>query len=328
MNFKDSTYQENFRIYLNTLGYQSRSVRTQIRLLHYFLNRIYPKTIENITTKDIADYYEYLETKPNKRTGGQLNQKTIAHYKRNIVLFFDYLEQTDLIQTNPLHQIYITKQSSPKTITTYIRNILSQQEVKTLYKHTKNALERLVLSLGYGCGLRVSELVQLNIVDINLEDKIVIIPSGKGNKRRIVPMSKGVCKDIIFYLKHERDLKINDNYPSTQSVRAESRTKSPLVLDSKGNRMQQWTYNKILKQIINRTNDIHIINKNITIHSLRHSIATHLLEQGLSLEQVKQFLGHAYLQTTEIYTHIIKIKLKEDDTNNVFTTKLQPNIYL
>jgi integrase/recombinase XerD len=307
IHLNHQNHYENFRIYLNTLGYQSRSVRTQIRLIKLFLNHIYPKTIDTIDNTDIEQYYQYLETKPNKRTGEKLNPKTIAHYIRSVELFFMHLQQNGIIKVNPI--LTIQKENAAKTITTYTRSILFQQEAKTLYKHTKNALERIVLSLGYGCGLRVSELVKLNRKDVNLEDKILIILSGKGNKRRIVPMSTGVCKDIIFYLKHERDLKINDNYPSTQSVRAESRTKSPLVLDSKGNRMQQWTYNKILKQIINRSNDINIINKNITMHSLRHSIATHLLEQGLSLEQVKQFLGHAYLQTTEIYTHITNIKL-------------------
>jgi integrase/recombinase XerD len=315
---------QNYYHYLITLGYHPRGVRTKTRLLNYFLNFIYLKSIDSIDSSDIQNYYNELKERLNKRTGGKLNPKTIAHYIRSVELFFMHLQQNGIIKVNPISTITIRRggESSSKTITTYIRSILSQQEVKTLYKHTQNALERLILSLGYGCGLRVSELVKLNIADVNIAEKILIIPSGKGNKRRIVPMSKGVCKDIIFYLKHERDLKFNDNYPSTQSVRAESRTKSPLVLDSKGNRMQQWTYNKILKQIINRTNNIHIINKNITMHSLRHSIATHLLEQGLSLEQVKQFLGHAHLQTTEIYTHIIKIKLKEDATKNVFTTKL------
>jgi integrase/recombinase XerD len=305
IHLNHQNHYENFRIYLNTLGYQSRSVRTQIRLIKLFLNHIYTKTIDTIDNTDIEQYYQYLETKPNKRTGEKLNPKTIAHYIRSVELFFMHLQQKGIIKINPVP--IITKQSTAKTTTYYIRSILSQQEAKTLYKHTKNALERIVLSLGYGCGLRVSELVKLNREDVNLEDKILIIPSGKGNKRRIVPMSTGVCKAIKFYI---------------EQVRAPQNNSAALVLDSKENRMQQWTYNKILKQIINRSNDINIINKNITMHSLRHSIATHLLEQGLSLEQVKQFLGHAYLQTTEIYTHIIKIKLKEDATKNVFTTKL------
>jgi integrase/recombinase XerD len=308
MNVNYENHIQNYYHYLITLGYQPRGVRTKIRLLTLFLYRIYPKSIDTIDSADIQNYYNELKERPNKRTGEKLNPKTIAHYIRSVELFFMHLQQNGTIKINPV--LIITKQSTSKTTTHYIRSILSQQEIKTLYKHTKNALERLILSLGYGCGLRVGELVKLNIADINLEDKILIIPSGKGNKRRIVPMSTGVCKAIKFYMEDER---INLNHQNN---------KAPIILDSKGHRMQQWTYNKILKQIINRTKDITLINKNITMHSLRHSIATHLLEQGLSLEQVKQFLGHAYLQTTEIYTHITNIKLKEDGTKNVFTTKL------
>jgi integrase/recombinase XerD len=344
MNANYENNIQDYYHYLITLGYQARGVRTKTRLLNYFLkfissNRICEigeicgdtfthtnpicaisvpdsyrdcgsVSLQSITSKDIQAYYTYLQNRPNKRTGEKLNPKTIAHYIRSVELFFMHLQQNGIIQAIPI--LAIQKENTSKTNTTYIRSILSQQEAKTLYRHTKNALERLILSLGYGCGLRVGELVKLNIADINLADKILIIPSGKGNKRRIVPMSKGVCKAIKFYMEDERiNLNHQNNCHAEQLaplIWRGSRS-APIILDSKGNRMQQWTYNKILKQIINRTNDIHIINKNITMHSLRHSIATHLLEQGLSLEQVKQFLGHAYLQTTEIYTHITNIQL-------------------
>jgi integrase/recombinase XerD len=324
MNLNYENNIQDYYHYLITLGYQARGVRTKTRLLNYFLNFISSNCIceigeicgdtfthtnpicaisticgsislQSITSKDIQAYYTYLQNRPNKRTGEKLNQKTIAHYIRSVELFFIHLQQNGTIKINPV--LIITKQSTSKTNTTYIRSILTQYEIKSLYKHTKNALERIILSLGYGCGLRVGELVKINLNDVYLQDKVIVIPAGKNNKRRVVPMSTGVCKSITFYIEHER---INLNHQNSNAA---------LVLDSKKNRMQQWTYNKILKQIIQRTKDITLINKNITMHSLRHSIATHLLEQGLSLEQVRLFLGHSQLETTEIYTHITKIQL-------------------
>ena len=83
------------------------------------------------------------------------------------------------------------------------------------------------------------------------------------------------------------------------------------MLHSRGGRMNKWTYNKYLKRIIERTENQAIKDKQITIHNLRHSIATHLLEQGIPVEQVRLFLGHSQLETTQIYTHISRRQLKE-----------------
>jgi len=82
------------------------------------------------------------------------------------------------------------------------------------------------------------------------------------------------------------------------------------MLHARGGRMQQWTYNKYLKLIINRTQNPTLKAKQITIHHLRHSIATHLIEQGIPVEQIRQFLGHSQLETTQIYTHISQQQLK------------------
>lgn len=83
------------------------------------------------------------------------------------------------------------------------------------------------------------------------------------------------------------------------------------MLNSRGGRMREWTYNSSLRNIIVRTEIKAIINKEISMHNLRHSIATHLIEQGIPVEQVRQFLGHSQLETTQVYTHISKQQLKD-----------------
>ena len=203
---------------------------------------------------------------------------------------FEMLLQNQQIKINPTSTL---KFQYPKT--SQERNVATQKEIKQLYEVCETAQERAILSLAYGCGLRVSELTSCNIEDVKLREKIIIIPQGKGSKRRVVPMSNGVVKDLSNYYYNER---LNANNPS-------------FLLNKKGNRMQKWTHNKILKQLIERTENQELQEKQITIHHLRHSIATHLLERGIAVEQVRIFLGHSQLETTQIYTHISKQQLKE-----------------
>jgi len=181
------------------------------------------------------------------------------------------------------------------------RDILSQEEIKQLYEVCESAWERSILSLAYGCGLRVGELDQVNIEDIRMREKIIIIPKGKGNKRRVVPMSPGVVNDLSDYYFNER--------PFTNGK--DIKDDKAFMLNSRGGRLKEWTYNKQLKKMIGRIESEELQEKEITMHSLRHSIATHLIQQGIPVEQVRQFLGHSQLETTQVYTHISKQQLKD-----------------
>ena len=145
-------------------------------------------------------------------------------------------------------------------------------------------------------------MVKCNIEDIRLREKIVIVPDGKGSKRRVVPISSGVVKDLSDYYYNERE--------SLTKGRDYKPTESAFMLHSRGGRMRKHTYNKYLKIIIERTENQEIKDKQITIHNLRHSIATHLLEQGIPVEQVRIFLGHSQLETTQIYTHISRKQIQ------------------
>ncbi len=160
--------------------------------------------------------------------------------------------------------------------------------------------------MAYGCGLRATELQNCNIEDIKLREKILIVPKGKGNKRRVIPMSNGVVKDLSNYYYNEREA-----LTQGRDYKLNASNQNAFMLHSRGGRMMDDTYNKHLKILIERTENETIKEKQITIHCLRHSIATHLLEQGIAVEQVRIFLGHSQLETTQIYTHISKQQLKE-----------------
>ena len=150
-----------------------------------------------------------------------------------------------------------------------------------------------LLELIYGSGLRVSELLNLNLQDIHFNAKYVKIV-GKGKKERIVPINDMSIKAIKNYLANGR----------VHLVKEENNI---LFLNQYGNKLSRQGFFKILKKLANDAG----INKEISPHTLRHSFATHLLESGIDLRSLQELLGHEDISTTQIYTHISKSHLKE-----------------
>jgi integrase/recombinase XerD len=251
--------------------------------------------IKFIEPYHIQNYYKHISERPSKgKNGGTLSQKTTWGMIHDISQFYSMLQTDGDIQINPCNTIKIIY---PKD---YIeREVLTQEEITSLYNHCITAKERAILSLGYGCGMRVGEIETMKIEDLKLKDKIMIIPKGKGNKRRVIPMSPGVIKDLseYYYQEYETLAKGKDYDEKDQAF----------VLNNRGGRMKEYTFNKDLKRIIERAG---IKDKTLSMHSLRHSIASHLIEQGISVDQVRLFLGHSQLETTQTYTHISKQQLK------------------
>jgi integrase/recombinase XerD len=292
---------EQFFTYQKRLGYTRKSNKARFNYLNEFLEWLERQGLLDITqiqAPEINRYYSYISSRPSKKDGGALSQKTTHSHMRIIRDLFEMLLQNQEIKINPCSTL-----NFPYPKISEERTILDQDEIKQLYQATETAQERAILSLAYGCGLRVGELVKCNVEDIRLREKILIVPEGKGNKRRVVPLSKGVVNDLADYYYNERDeLTKGRDYKPNQNA---------FMLHSRGGRMQKDTYNKHLKAMIERTGNLEMKEKQITIHSLRHSIATHLLEQGIAVEQVRMFLGHSQLETTKIYTHISQRQLKD-----------------
>lgn len=300
---------ESFYQYQKRLGYTPKSNKSRFNYLNEFLSWLECQgllEIKAIQAHQIQEYYSYISSRPSKKDGGALSQKTTHSHMRIIRDLFEMLLQNQEININPTSTL---KFQYPKT--SQERNVATQQEIKQLYEATETAQERAILSLAYGCGLRVSELVNCNIEDIKLREKIIIIPQGKGNKRRVVPMSGGVVKDLSNYYYNEREaLTKGRDYSRAFSSPSGRSGGVAFMLHSRGGRMQKGTYNSHLKTLIERTQNDELKEKQITIHNLRHSIATHLLEQGIPVEQVRIFLGHSQLETTQLYTRVSTEMLK------------------
>jgi len=275
---KKQTEVKAFKIHLERLGYSRTSILMLPSCVNEFLE-FTRKPILEMEAKDITNYHEYLKERPRKRGSGGLSENYINHHIYSLKLFFGWQQEKGVIIENPISSLEF------KTPTSKPREILTPQEIKTLYNACETLKERAVLSLFYGCGIRRTEGENLDLKDIHFRTGILYVRNGKNNKRRAVPMSKGVSMDFKNYTYKERSPKSHEQAFITNCI---------------GTRTSGSSFNKALKNILERTG----IKKEITLHCLRHSIATHLLESGLPLEYVRDFLGHKHLESTQIYTRV------------------------
>jgi integrase/recombinase XerD len=268
---------DDFETYLIRIGYTESTQKMLPRILTEFLTYT-AKELVNIDKSDVLKYYEYIKTRPKKRGIGTLSESMINHHIYTLKVFFSYQMELGTIRADPMSTLTF---SAPKTKP---REILTQQEVNEVFENCITYRERAVLNLCYGLGLRRTEAVNLNIEDINFKTSQAFVREGKGKKRRVVPISPKVLQGLKIYLESER-----------------TSTKTKAFITTKmGERTTGGNLNSTLKTILERTE----IEKKITLHCLRHSIATHLLENGLSVERVRDFLGHKHLESTQIYTRV------------------------
>ena len=251
-----------------------------------FSDYINNKNVNHITTNDIKNYIKHLHDLNEK-------DKSIARKIVSVRTFFDYLMKNHIITINPCEKIESPKlrKSLPKT--------LNKEEIdKLLSLRPNNAKEyrnKAMIELMYATGLRVSELVNLDVNDINLKDDYVRV-FGKGKKERIVPLAEVTTKILDEY--------INIYRPTLLKGYLTDR----VFISSYGKGITRQAFFKILKKIAKEQG----ITKDFSPHTLRHSFATHLLENGADLRSIGEMLGHENIKTTQIYTHISNNKIKKD----------------
>jgi integrase/recombinase XerD len=277
--------------YLSILGYNPKTSPIIICCCREFLYNLEKHMIAPITLVDknyIKAYYKYLQERPNKR-GGLLSARWISLHLYSIKILFSFLQHTGEVINHPMSTLDFPVAKSNS------RELLTSQEVSMLYEVSETLRDRAILSLLYGCGLRVSEAMKLDINDIHFKVQLLYVREGKGKKRRVVPMSNEVARILRDYYLRER--------PVYVSFTIESQS---FILNRLGGRLRGESYNSRLKELLAKTTIV----KTISPHNLRHSIATHLLENGLSIEYVRDFLGHRHLETTQIYAKVSQNLLK------------------
>ena len=254
--------------------------------LEEFCTYIKNPNIKSINTDDIRDYINHLAEEKQK-------DKTIARKIVSIKTFFEYLIKNNIIDNNPSEKI-----SSPK-LKKSIPKVLNINEINKLleYKPTNNKEYRnkAMMELMYASGLRVSELVDLELNNIDFNNNYVRI-FGKGKKERIVPINDIACKYLNEYI----------NVYRASLLRGYITHK--VFISSYGKGITRQAFFKILKQIAKKQG----IEKDFSPHTLRHSFATHLIEYGADLRSLSEMLGHENIKTTQIYTHLSNNKIKDD----------------
>ena len=243
--------------------------------------------LNEIDHKDIRIYINYL----NKCN---YSKRTLARKIATLKSFFKYLNREAFIYNNPM--IYIQSPKLDKRLPSFMYEYQIEKLLSIPDKDTPKGLrDYCLLEVLYGTGLRVSELVNLTIGDIYLEEGYVRI-IGKGNKERIVPIGSFAIKSINAYLDNSRP----EFYKEGISF-------DYLFLGIRGKVLNDRMVRKIIDDCIKVTSQ----NINVFPHTIRHSFATHLLERGSDIRIVQSFLGHESLSTTQIYTHITKNQLKK-----------------
>lgn len=278
--------------YINYVMFERRlskntkeSYLKDLELYMEYLNSIGINQPFDIRQCDIESYLKYLKNNNYTTTSIARKLTTIKNYH-------NYLYQKHIIPNDVSSTIERPKlrKSLPKTITIEEVDKLLNIKLETPYDYRNKAM----LETLYGTGLRISELLNLKLNDIDFSNCIIRC-YGKGNKERIVPIGEY----IIDYL---------NKYIDVRYFFMKHKVSDYLFLNTRGNKLGRISFFKIIKKLLKEKG----IHTDISPHTLRHSFATHMLENGADLRSIQELLGHSDISTTKIYTHVSNNKIKKD----------------
>ncbi len=248
---------------LKLKGSSGLTIRNYSWFVEKFLEKI-NKKIEDLNGDDAKAFLvEMLDEK---------SRSTVSLAASSLRFFYNLLGKTDI-------KINLPKKERK------LPNILTKSEISKLIHSADNLKSKLIISMLYSSGMRVSEVVNLKRQDLDLENSEGTIKNGKGSKDRLFMINKDLCEGLTKYLEKYRE-----------NIYLFSKEK-PLTTRN-------------IQKIINKTSKKAGIKKRVTPHTLRHSFATHLLESGTDIRVIQVLLGHENLQTTQIYTHVSRETIK------------------
>tara|TARA_Y100000588_G_scaffold393179_1_gene507905 strand:+ start:862 stop:1821 length:960 start_codon:yes stop_codon:yes gene_type:complete len=276
---------EDFRKKLSKeMGYSSHTIRAYSNDLNSFI-----KFLSEYTNKKNPDFLladklairNYLIQLHKRKISTTTSNRHISSLRS----FYRYLQKEGLIKSNPTEHIELPKKKKKLPSFLPVDDAVQLMDMVDTTSE-EGARDSIILEILYGTGLRVSELTQLNLDDIDIENRMIHV-KGKGKKERIVPITRKAKESIIKHLEYKNEVK-------------HSVSKHPLLLNSRGNRMSPESVRQILKKYRLEGN----FGYSFTPHSLRHSAATHLMENDTDLRAIQKLLGHSSLSTTQTYTQV------------------------
>ena len=265
----------------------ANTVASYIRDLKQFDKYVYNNldaSLDLVTTEQATVYFAWL-------TNQGKSSATVTRSLASIKGFYSYLVSTGVMEANPVKSIHLAK------VEKKLPQILTGREVELLLQQPqctdpKGFRDKAMLELLYATGIRVSELISLNVEDVNIPAGFIRCSSG--GKSRMIPLYPAAVRALQSYIFQIRPSMIAD--PAEPA----------LFVNLSGERMSRQGFWKIIKHYQQTAN----IQKDITPHTLRHSFAAHLLENGADLKSIQEMLGHSDISSTQIYTQIVKQNLK------------------
>ena len=289
------TWNEAIENYANYLRFEKNASENTIEAYVSDLQKLQNFAEQNLASvTPITISYEHLQEFLYQVSKINYSERTQARWISSIKGFFSFLLEDELREDNPSALL-----ETPK-LGLYLPDTLSLEEIEKLISATEENTDlakrnRCMIEVLYGCGLRVSELTELQISNINFKENYLKI-QGKGDKVRFVPLADYTADFIKNYINNIRSKqKINPKYSDI------------LFLNSRGAQISRQMVFLIIKEIVRKAD----IQKNISPHTFRHSFATHLLQNGADLRFIQEMLGHSSITTTEIYTHLNTEELHE-----------------
>ncbi len=279
----------DYQAYLETEKRASQNtLSSYMRDLHQFaawLEEHSAEDLRSVTQETVSEYVEWM-------TGKGKSAATVTRSIASIKSFYLYLQSRGEVRSNPARGVTTQK------VERKFPDILTNREVELFLEQPqcidpKGYRDHAMLELLYATGIRVSELISLNVKDVSLSAGFIRCES-KG-KERIIPLYPAAVKALSDYVKDIRPQLIADP------------EETALFVNMNGERMSRQGFWKIVKHYQETAQ----INKDITPHMLRHSFAVHLLENGADLRSIQEMLGHADISSTQIYTHVVKKQLKD-----------------
>jgi len=261
------------------------SYQRDLEKYRFFLNSSKIKEILNVSNDQILYFLEFLYKTQSS--------SSVSRVLATLRTFYKYLVRDGKIQKNPFSSIKNPKM--PKKIL----EVLNEQEVKKFLESIPSSTylelrDKAMFELLYACGMRVSEIVDLKLADIDFDEGLIRF-IGKGNKERITPIGDSAKDYLGKYIRAAR-------YNLERERKSEN-----VFLNRNGQKLTRQGFWKILKKYAGKAN----VSKNLYPHLFRHSYATHMLERGADLRIVQELLGHSSISTTQIYTNINKKHVKE-----------------
>jgi site-specific recombinase XerD len=278
-----------FTEWLELLGYSPLSIPCLSLSINHFLQyqeQINKTGLQQLEATDANHFLAQLQAGHGRRTGRPFSNGHINKQVQALNLFSKYVRETGRSNTGFSLARLPDARGKPSWLT--------KAEIQAIYEAVADNLlgirDKAMIAVFYGCGLRLNEGACLEMNDINQITKVLHVRKGKHYKERFVPVAEKNFEEIKLYMDYARPQLLQEH--KTEAVFIDANKGRPLT--------KQSLYIRI-KKLVKKA----CIKKKVGTHTLRHSIATHLLQSGMKLEKIQQFLGHADLDSTQIYTHLI-----------------------